>query len=71
MSENKSGLLSKFGWAPDYLNPILGNVNFKNNITNLDYVLMSPKTISKFNIPRITPTWIANTWSSRGGGQLV
>ena len=28
---------------------------------------MSRKATSTFNIPRITPTWNAYTWSSRGG----
>ena len=46
------------------------NMNFKNHVTNVEYVWMSLKVSSKLNIPGIPPTWKASTWSSRCG-QLI
>ena len=40
---------------------------FKNGVTNVDYVWMSLKATSNFNIPQIAPNCNAYTWSSRWG----
>ena len=72
MLANKFALIPNLkqvlGRFSDRGNQGLSKLHLKKCVRNIDSVYMSCQATSKFNIPGITPTWTAYTWSSRGGG---
>jgi hypothetical protein len=55
------------GCVSERKNQGLSEYGIIKSVTNCEFVF---KATSKFNIPGITPTWNASTWSSRWGHEV-